>query len=101
MVCFLPIGTDAGTLNATLSNLGRLVVHLGLGSARSVENSPSVPAEQGGRLPIYLDGSLLGTAAFNCSAAATKSTGSIGSIGGAGATEAWLGGAGSVAGRLY
>ena len=58
MTCVLTVYRESGTLAIPLAFDGRLAAHLDGGGSVEIENSPAVPADQGGGLPIYRNGAL-------------------------------------------
>ncbi len=101
MSCHLPIHTSAETFECSLSASGRLPIYWS-STVALVENEPTIPADQGGQLPIYSESTgLIGTVPFSCPGPATKSTGLGGSANSAGVVDGGVGTSGILVGRLF
>lgn len=103
MVCVLPIYRGGSVLyQIPVSTQGRLTIHQGRSSSYEAQNQPAVPADQGGKLPIYRNGVQLYLIPFLCpSPDTTRSSGSSGGVSGTTALEGGVSGTGSAFGRLF
>lgn len=99
--CVLTVYRPTGTLAMPLSFGGELPLHLDGGGSFEADNSPNIPSDQGGELPIYREDVLAFAVPFTCPGARTYSSGSSGGGTCAGASEGGASSAGARVGRLF